>query len=76
MGLQPDHRLIGAKVRHLRGGMPGGARGQFVTLDQNDIAPAFLGKMIERLATGDATADDNNPGSRFHGPRLRFKSKK
>ncbi len=66
MALEAHHGLVRAKVGYLGGGMPCRARGQLVALDQDDVAPAFLGEMIECRTSGDTAADDNYFSSRFH----------
>jgi len=48
------------------GGMPGGAGGELVALDQHHIAPAGLGEMVEHAATHHAAADDGHLNMRFH----------
>ncbi len=48
-------------------GMPRRTRCQFALLDQHDVvAPAFLGKVVERADADDTAADDDNFGLRFH----------
>lgn len=48
MAFQANYCLIHAEIGDLGRGMPCGARGQLVTLQQHDIAPALLGQMIQR----------------------------
>ena len=67
VAFQPDHGLVHAEIRDLRGGVPGRATGQLVSFDQNHIAPAFLGQMIEGRASGDAASYHDGFGSAFHG---------
>ncbi len=49
--------------------MPGGAGGEFRTLEQNDIAPAELGQMVEDRTSDDTATDDDNSSMAFHGSR-------
>ena len=48
VGLESDHRLIGAKIGHLCRRMPSGSTGQFVAFDQHHVTPAFLGQVVQR----------------------------
>ncbi len=40
--------------------MPGGAGGQLLALDEDDIAPALLGQVVERRNADDAAADHHH----------------
>ena len=42
VGLETNHGLVGAEIRHLGSRMPGGARGQFVPFDHDAVGDAFL----------------------------------
>jgi len=46
--------------------MPGGAGGQFLALDQDNVAPALLCQMVEGGDPDDAAPDDDNPRMAFH----------
>ena len=48
------------------GGMPGGARGQFLALQQDYIRPAQRGEVVQNTATDHAAADYNNLGMCLH----------
>ena len=67
----------GAQGPHLGGGMPGGAGGQAVALEQDGIGDAGLGEVIQGRASHDATADDDDgrvcgkDGVRHEAPRSR-----
>ena len=63
MGFQPNHGLVHAKIGDLRSGMPSCSAGQFIALEQHNIAPALLRQMIERRAPGNAAANDHHFGS-------------
>ena len=52
------------------GRMPGRARSQFAALQQDAIAPALLGKVIEGRNAHHATADHHCPRLRLHGSFL------
>ena len=56
--LEANHRLHGAKIGHLRGGVPRGPRGQLITFDEYNVSDAFLGEVIEGAAPGN-TATNN-----------------
>ena len=66
VALQPHHRAVHAEIRHLRGGVPCGAAGQLVALEQDHVAPALLRQMVERRAAGDSPADHDAARLRFH----------
>jgi len=54
-------RGIGASYgEQSAGGMPARPRGQFHAFDQDDIAPAIFGEMIQHRAADDAAADDDD----------------
>ena len=66
VGLQRgDVRIVVDRVE-TRGGVPGGAGGEFGALDQRDIAPAFSGEVVEHARADDASADDHDPIMRLH----------
>jgi hypothetical protein len=46
---------------HLAGGVPGRARGELRLLDQQAVAPALLGQVIEQADPHDPAADDDDP---------------
>ncbi len=58
--LQPDHRLDGAELGHLAGGVPGRSRRQLVALDEHDVAPPVLGEVIEGAGATDAATDHDD----------------
>jgi hypothetical protein len=73
MRFQADHRLVHPEIRYLRRRVPRRAAGQLVALDEYDVAPAFAGEVVKSGATGDAPADNDDFGARFHGyPRSGF----
>src|SRR5689334_21179698 len=49
----------GAQLSHQARGMPGGAAGELVALQQQDIPPAQLGEVVSSAAADDAAADDD-----------------
>ena len=49
-----------AERDHEPGGVPGGARGQPVALEQHDVLPAHVGQVIGDRAADDAAADDDD----------------
>ena len=55
-----DRGVVG-EMRAETGGMPGGTGGQLGFLDQHDVAPAALGKMVEQRNAHGAAADDHDP---------------
>src|SRR3954453_22731220 len=46
--------------------MPGRPRGQFLALDQDNVAPALLGQVIKGPHPNDAATDDDNASLRSH----------
>ena len=46
--------------------MPGGARCQLLALDQSDVTPTLLGKVVERRHAHHATTDHDCARMRFH----------
>ena len=46
--------------------MPGGAGGQFLAFDQNDVGPALFGQVIERGATNGPSTDNHDTRVRLH----------
>ena len=48
-------------------GMPGGAGGEDVALDQHHVLPACLGEMIEHRTADDAAADHHHTSLGLHG---------
>ena len=66
MGFQADHGLVATEIGHLGRAVPGRAGRQFVPFDHHTVGDAFLGQMIQRRTAGNAAADDNNLGMRFH----------
>ena len=46
------------------GGVPGGARGELVPLQQEDVAHAERGQVVGDAAADDATTDDDDVGAR------------
>ena len=65
VALERDHGLVGAELSHLRRGVPGRTRGQFVAFQQHHVIPAFAREMVEGRAAGDAAADDDHACLRF-----------
>ena len=61
----PD-RIAEVEERQEARRVPGRARGQFLALDENAVAPAFLGEMIERRDADHAPADDHRPRMLSH----------
>ncbi len=68
------NRIGHVEQRQEARGMPGGTGGQFLALDQDDIAPALLGEVVKRADAHHATADHHharlmfswkNPPNRF-----------
>src|SRR5262249_59569452 len=53
----PARREVGTVAR----GVPGGAGGELVALEQHGVGPAPPGEMIERAAADDSPADDHDP---------------
>ena len=56
------HAIGRAKTPDQTGGVPGGAAGQLVLLEQHDILPAEFRKVISDTAANNATADDDDLG--------------
>ena len=54
------HRVGQVEQRQQARGVPGGARCQFLPLDQDDVAPALLREVVERADAHHATADDDH----------------
>ena len=52
-----------AERDHQPGGVPGGARGQAVALEQDDVLPAHVGQVVGDGAADDAAADDDDAGA-------------
>ena len=61
-------RIGKVEERQEAGRMPGRARGQLMAFDQNDIAPALLGQVIERRDAHHAAADHHHARTRLHRP--------
>jgi hypothetical protein len=51
----------GGEVRAIARGVPGGACGELVALDEHDIGPAEPGEVIEGAAADRSPADDHDP---------------
>ena len=66
MGLEANHRLVHPEIRHLCCRVPGRARCQLVAFDKNNVAPAFLGQMVQGRAASDSAANDDDTSVRFH----------
>ena len=57
-------RLRGRAERHHQpGGVPGGARGQPVALEQHDVPDAHVRQVVGDRGADDAAADDDDPGA-------------
>ena len=68
---QPRHVLTRPQLAHQPCGMPRGARGQLLSLEENDVLPAELGEMVGNRRTRHATTDDDGAGLArkvLHGP--------
>jgi len=64
-------RVAHVEQRQQPGGVPGGARGQFVAFQQHDIGPAGTGKVIGDRGADGTAADDQGFDMGFHWARLR-----
>ena len=53
----------GAQLADKSGGMPGGARGQLLALEEHHVGDAELGEMIGERGADDAAANDHDVGS-------------
>ncbi len=74
LGLQPGvevprvHPQLGLGGRHgperdhQSGGVPRGAGGELVALEEHDVAPAQAGEVVGDAGPDDAAADDDHPG--------------
>ena len=82
---EPRHVLGRAQLGDQPGGMPGGAGGEPLAFEQDDVGPSELGEVIGHRAADDAAADDDHPCllrklchfrlSRFAQPRIRLLSR-
>jgi hypothetical protein len=61
----PD-RVAHVEQRQQTGGVPGGAGGELLALDENHVAPALPGEVVEGPHPDDAAPDDDHPSLRFH----------
>ena len=66
VGLQNGHVRIGVQRVKAARRMPGRPRGQDGALDQGDVGPAQLGKMVNDGGADDAPSDHRNPIVRLH----------
>ena len=66
VALERGHVGVGVQGVEAARRVPGRARGQLVALDQDDVAPAELGQVIEHAAADDAAADDGHLDMGFH----------
>ena len=57
----------GAELTDEAGGMPGGAGGELLALQQDHIGDALLGQVIGNRAADNAAADDHDIGARGQG---------
>ena len=57
-------------LRAQTGRVPGGAGRELVLLEQHDVRLPEAGQVVGEAATGDAAADDRDPGLGEHGLRL------
>ena len=57
------HPPRGAQLPDQAGGVPGGAAGELLALQQQDIGDAELGQVIGDRAADDAAADDHDVGA-------------
>ena len=67
---EPRHPGRGAQLGNETGRVPGGARGQALAFQQDNICPAELGQVIGHRGADDAAADDDGAGvsgDRCHG---------
>ena len=65
--LQSGHVGIAVQCVKSAGGMPSGARCKLRALQQHHVRPSQFGEVIQNGASDDASADDCNAGSGFHG---------
>jgi hypothetical protein len=61
----PD-RVAHVEQRQQTGGVPGGAGGELLALDENHVAPALPGEVVQGPHPDDAAPDDDHPSLRFH----------
>ena len=59
---QPRHVLAGAQLTDQPRRMPGGARGQLLALEQQDVGPAELRQVIGDGTAGNAASDNDDAG--------------
>ena len=60
VGGQPGHVLGGPEAAHEARGVPGGATGQRVAFQQDDVGPAQLSEVVGDAGTHDAATDDDD----------------
>ncbi len=68
-GVEPDRgRGLrgGAEAGHQAGGVPGGAGGEPVALEEDDVGPARVREVVGDRAADDASADDHDAGTLGH----------
>lgn len=66
---QPGRVRARAQLPHQAGGVPGGAAGQPVALEQQDVVPAPVREVIGDGTADGAAADDHDPGACGQGLR-------
>ena len=61
IALQLENAPRGGEVRAVARRMPGGARGEFVALEQHHVGPAEPREVVQRAAPDRTAADDDHP---------------
>ena len=67
VGVDLGEVIAARDARALPGGVPGGARGELVLLDQDGVGATFQREVIQEARPHDSTADDHDLRIRFHG---------
>ena len=67
VALQPENAPGGGEVRTVAGRVPGGARGEFVALEQDHVGPAEAREVVQRAAADRAAPDDDHPRVALQG---------
>src|SRR5580765_302102 len=67
--LQPRDVRLAVEGVHAAGGMPGRAGGELTLLQQQHVAPADLGEVVEHAGADNAATDDDGSGSGLHRDR-------
>jgi hypothetical protein len=66
--VQLADRVAQIEQRQQAGGVPSGAGGELVALQQHDVAPAEPGQVVERADADHAATNDDNPRVGLHRP--------